>query len=723
MSNRNYNVFFNTHTVSGIVISVALYVIFFTGAFALFKDEIASWENGKHAKNILREHIDYDFLLKKLSEKNHLTSRDIRFYLGRGEDDIYVLTSPAKDTINIPNEAKYQNYQAINIHTGETATYTEKYNLGEFLYRLHFFVQIPTVGIYLAGFVSLFFLFAIVTGVIVHWKKIISNFYQFNPKIALKRVWTDAHTALGIIGLPFQFMYAVTATFFCLSIFVLLPANFLYGGNETKLMSDLRPDNKTYEWIAKTNKTLPSINQFVKENTNRWSYFKPTYVLVKNYGGINMKYYLMGELAPHKRFLSSGMVIYDFKTDKISVIRNPNNSKYIDDIQLSMKRLHYGDFGGVALKVIYFILALITCFVIITGVLIWIEARNKKSMTLQQRLYTAKIGHIYLAVCLSLYPVTALFFLVVKLLPEAYQTQKMSFLYTWFFVVWLLATLYFRFKRNNYFTNKITLLTGSILGFLIPLISGIVSNNWIWITYENKQFDILTIDLLWIGISILSLFIYFKIKPSVKAKSAFAKHPIDYKNRKQLLAEEAQKTTSREKQVINHLGASPRGIQKKLFYLFQGKPRIIEPLAIAPRLKNKNYVPMRTKISILWIFLAIGWIVHHIYGLFNIYYNETLVMEDATGEAPFTHHLYRILFEGMCLLFGLLTIEISKKWFKATSLVWASIATLYNIYHFFEAVMYESDNISEIFMLLLVSIASVFLVLNIYKWLTLKDEV
>ncbi len=687
MSNRNYNVFFNTHTISGIVISVALYVIFFTGAFALFKDEIEAWEDGKHSQNIARENIDYDSLLKKLSENHYLTSRDIRFYLGHKSDNIYVLTSAAKDTVNIPDEAKYQNYQAINIHTGETASYVEKYGLGEFLYRLHFFTQIPTIGIYLAGFVSLFFLFAIVTGVIVHWKKIISNFYQFNPKIALKRVWTDAHTALGIIGLPFQFMYAVTAAYFCLSLFVLLPANFLYGGDQDKLMEDLRPDRTSYEWIAKTDKEIPSVNKFIKENANRWSHFNSNYVLIKNYGGTNMKYCLIGELDYKERFLSLGMVFYDFETDKTSIVRNPNESKYTDDIQLSVSRLHYGNFGGITVKVIYFILAIITCFVIITGVLIWIEARNKKSMSLKQRLYTAKVGHIYLAICLSLFPVIALFFLVVKLLPEAYQTQKMGVLYTWFFVIWLLATLYFRFKRNNYLTNKTTLLVGTVLGFLVPVTSGIISNNWIWNTYKAKQFDILTVDLLWIGISVTALFIYLKIKPEVKAKSTFTKHPIDYKNRKQLLAEEAQKTT---KDLTNE--------KKQL-------------------LNDKNHIPMRTKIIILWIFLAIGWIVHHIYGLFNIYYNETLMMEGATGEAPFIHHIYRILFEGMCLLFGLLTIEISKKWFKVTSIVWASIAGLYNVYHFLEAILHESSNISEIFMLLLVAIASVFLIINIYKWI------
>ncbi|MEM6684180.1 MAG: PepSY domain-containing protein, partial [Bacteroidota bacterium] len=222
---------------------------------------------------------------------------------------------------------------------------------------------------------------------------------------------------------------------------------------------------------------------------------------------------------------------------------------------------------------------------------------------------------------------------------------------------------------------------------LIPLTNGMVYNNWIWNTYKNHQIEIFTIDVLWICLSVIGLFIYFKIKPSIKEKSAFTKHPIDFKNRHILLAEEAKQH--------------------------------IENLSENQQIEDKNYIPMRTKIVILWIFLGIGWIIHHMYGLFNIYYNETLVLEGATGEAPMIHHIYRILFEGICLFFGLLTIEVSKKWFIITSLIWAGIAGLYNVYHFVVAIIFESENISEIFMLLLMTIASIFLVRNLYKWKTL----
>ena len=67
MSKRSYNIFLHTHTVSGIVISVALYIIFFAGAFALIKDEITVWEKGiNYTRNVEENFIDYDVLIEKI---------------------------------------------------------------------------------------------------------------------------------------------------------------------------------------------------------------------------------------------------------------------------------------------------------------------------------------------------------------------------------------------------------------------------------------------------------------------------------------------------------------------------------------------------------------------------------------------------------------------------------------------------------------------------------
>lgn len=688
MSNKNYNVFFNTHTVSGIVISVALYVIFFAGAFALFKDEIQVWEEGKTVSHIERKNINYDKILSSLNKKYQLTGRDLEINFGEKSDYIYVNMTASKDSI-ASETGKLSNLFFTNINSLKSKSYEEQYSLGEFLYRLHFFQQLPIIGIYLAGFVSLFFLFAIITGVIVHWKKIISNFFVFNPKATLKRLWADAHTALGIIGLPFQFIFAVTGTYFAMSLFVLLPANILYNGNQDKLMEDLRPERKIQKWIVKSDIKKPSFNVFVKKAAVKWEGFHLTQAYVKNYGGVNMKYIISGEIESSNRFIGLGRITFNPYSGKTEIIKNPKKLNYNEDAQRVLTRLHFGDYGGITMKIVYFILALITCFVIITGVLIWIESRNKKSMTLRQRLYTAKIGHIYLAVCLSMLPVTALSFLFVKF-SKGIFLDKQSSIYYFYFIIWMIFILFFRYKRDNYYTNKISLLLGALFSFLIPISNGFISGNWIWITLYNNQYNIAFIDLLWLIIALISLGIYCKINPKIKEQSSFYKYPIDFKKSKRLLTKET-KTTSL---IINKKSLNTS--------------------------TDKNHIPMRTKIIILWMFLAIGWIVHHMYGLFNIYYNETLIMNGATGKAPFTHHIYRILFEGMCLLFALLTVELSKKWFKIISFIWAIIVGLYNVYHFFEAIVYESGNISEIFMLTLVAIASIFININIYKWIKNK---
>lgn len=530
MSKRNYNVFFNMHTVSGIVISVALYVIFFAGAFAFFKDEIKIWQEGTAISHTERKDVNFDAILKEFDTKYDLLGRDIRLNFGDESDEISVFMSASKDSL-ASEKGKKSHFFYKNIISKKENTYAENYSLGEFLYRLHFLDQIPyPIGRYLSGFVAFFFLFAIVTGVIVHWKKIISNFYSFNPKVILKRVWTDAHTALGVIGLPFQFMFAVSGTYFILGILVLVPANFLYNGDRAKLMTDLRPSRKSYEWTVKSDqKNIPSFNAFVTKTEKKWNDFTVTRGFIKNYGGENMKYIINGELKTDKRFIGVGSVVYDAYSGAIESEKNPNVLSYVEDSQFIFGRLHFANFGGYPLKIIYFILALITCFVIITGVLIWIEARNKKSMTLKQRLYTAKVGHIYLAICLSMLPVTTLAFLFVRVTYGMFENPK-SAIYWFYFSVWAIFILFYRFKRNNYFTNKNSLVLGAIFGFLIPIVNGITSENWLWKTYKNHQYEIFTIDIFWILISITSLLFYFKIKPKSEMKSSFIKNPIDYKH-------------------------------------------------------------------------------------------------------------------------------------------------------------------------------------------------
>ncbi len=661
-SKRIYNIFFNLHTVSGIVISVALYIIFLAGAFSLFKEEIHDWENDVVEERVSRREIDYDRVLNFLDEEFALKGRDLQANLTGNDNSIKVYFSGRKDTVS-NNE---NSYYIVDSETLNLKTYENDYSLGEFLYRLHFFHQIPYVGIYIAGLVALFMLFALGAGLVIHWKKIVSNFYTFQPKQKLNRIWSSAHTALGVLGFPFQIVIGVTGAYFCLNFLVLAPALALYEGDQNKLMEDLLPAKRYVKWENASKENIPSFNSFITESCQIWNNFEPTNFYIKNYAGSNAEYIISGNIYEDNIFNAKGRVSLSVIDNKLTVEKNPFQTNFIEDFQSITAKLHFASFGGISIKLVYFLLSLITCFVIISGVLLWVEARNKKNISLEKRIYTTNVGHVYTAICLSILPVTAASFIFVKFLPKNIIDKTIP-IYLFFFISWFLMSFYLRYKRDHYFTNRLCLLLTSIFGFLIPLSFVVTSKSEFSFVYNSYSINL--INALWLFISLLSLFIYIKINPEIKKQSSYYKLPI----------------------------------QKLNFKKYQYQDQILT-----------NLLPMQTKIIFLWLTAAILWIIHHIYGLFNIYYVDSLMIEGSDGTVPVIHHIYRILFEGSCLLFAILSIQITKKGFLLTAFVWASLAALYNLYHLITAIIYESDNISEIFMLVLMILVSYFLVYNYY---------
>jgi len=514
MSNRNYNIFFHTHTVSGIVISVVLYIIFFAGSFAFFRDDIANWERGESASISKEIQLDYDKALKTLDTAYDLRGRKITISQPHNEKKVAISLEATKDSL-ASKKAREAQFLYIDNSTYTTSTYEETYNLGEFIYRLHFLAQIPyPVGYYLSGFIALFFLFAIVTGVLLHWKKIVSNFYVFRPKEKLKIWWTDAHTSLGMLGLPFQFVYAVTGAFFMIKLLIVAPAvQFLYQGDQEKLYKELEYTETEAEYGNKSLTKTFSINEIVTATKKNWNDFDITRVQIQNYGDVKMHVIVEGEMIYSKKFTGIGKINYNVATGERVIPKNPiAQSSYLDIVKNVLYRIHFGDYGGYGLKIISFTLGILTCFVIISGVMIWLVARDKKNMPDKKRCFNERVVRIYLAICLSMYPVTALTFIVAKL---CYPLGKDN-LYRVYFISWLVLAIFFILKKNNNFTNRFCLLSGSILGFLIPIANGIKTGNWFWISFSNHQFQLFFVDVFWIILSSVTLYAAYKLKITSK---------------------------------------------------------------------------------------------------------------------------------------------------------------------------------------------------------------
>ena len=541
LGNKNYNVLFHTHTVAGIVISFALFVIFYAGAFSLFRHEIAQWEN-PDMRQPVPENFDYDQALMKVDSiyGGLNLHENTNLWIPNKESPVFrVYGAMNTNDSTVERMAAY-----VNPTTMEVQDIREpKTTLSETIYFLHYFRQIPIIGLYLSGLVALFFLFAIVTGLLVHWRNLLTKMYAFVKEGKWKVIWTNAHTVLGVIGIPFQVIYAVTGAFFGLLLLILIPAAFLlYGGDQEKLLNKVNPAAAlTVDENAKPAKHFSLTEMAQKIKADYPDYYIGN-VLTRNYGKEDALAFW--NLDNHQDIHARGSLTMRLKDgvvlEEYSII--PEKANYSYSIINFIFKLHFGSFGGYTLRVIYFVLSMITCFMIISGILIWRTARDNNKYTLKQRVFHHKVTKWYLAICLSMYPAFAIIFLANKLVPMD-MIGRVTLVNQIFFLSWLGLTILGLFWKNYSAQNRNYLLLGGVLSLLIPVANGAVTGGWIWNMWSTYHW-VAYVDLFWLLAGVTSLYLAgFVLK--VKSVSDFPQ-PLEDE-----IVEENPEKVSGPKPIIN----------------------------------------------------------------------------------------------------------------------------------------------------------------------------
>ncbi len=508
---RLYNAMFHTHTVSGIVISFALFVCFYAGAVALFMDEIYRWENPEaRFESLSSSNIDYDKVLEVVLVNNPDIDINKRFsFVPPTKENPFIWFNGNLKTTENKEAKRFSAY--INPYTYKVTPYENpKTHMGRTIYELHYFRQIPVIGIYLSGFVAFFFLFAIFTGVLTHWKNIITKFYAFTTKGKWKQIWTNSHTSLGIIALPFQLIYAITGALLGLSILLLAPSAFLmFDGDTNEIIKTIRPDAAIkYDKNAKKIEQGYSFTAINKDISSNYPDKKITFIYTGNYGKedgtVNIR------VDDKKSITGDGIFIYSRKNGKLLNAIIPDKKNYSKGAYGVLIKLHYATYGGIFLKIIYFILAMITCYIIISGVMIWQTARDNPKYTEKQRRFHHIITKIYLAICLSMFPTVALIFIANKVISMELE-NRIIYVNSIFFLGWLLLAIIGLFWNNYKKLNRNYLIIGGILSLVIPILNGIYTGDWIWISLSKGQYLVASVDIFWIFTGITGLVIATKL--------------------------------------------------------------------------------------------------------------------------------------------------------------------------------------------------------------------
>ncbi|MGI9527511.1 MAG: PepSY-associated TM helix domain-containing protein [Weeksellaceae bacterium] len=517
MKKRLFNIFFNIHTVAGIFISAILFVMFFTGTLSFLRDEFIAWERNQPILPDNFHKVDFDYLLHYIGTVENLDNRNLSFEQYYEEEYLLATLSERLSENSESEEKSLGDYFMINYKTASVGDYEEDYSVGELIYRLHFLAPLNIQGRYgymLAGFVSFFFLIVLMTGIYIHWDKMISHFYVFRATAKWKTIWTDSHITMGFIGLPFQLIYAITGCALLLSAsFFINPAiDYLYSKNSDAYYKNTEVTSPIELSLSQQRLTNDfSINHLITNAKELQPDLVWTKLKIDHINNKNMTVEFVGHLPYKKDVSSQGLIKFKVESGEILDQVNPEKSfSYSVTVNNILHRLHFGDFGGYPLKIIFMVLGFLSSYVIISGVMIWYVARDKKTISPRKRRINFFLTKLYLSISLALIPIIAMSLIASKLNNLYFGITNKAFLYHTFYYGWGVLIIVLMTLRSFKQIVTSVLILIILFSFIIPLMNGL-TNKWIWETLNPTFISIFSVDFLWCVIGMISLYALMRL--------------------------------------------------------------------------------------------------------------------------------------------------------------------------------------------------------------------
>lgn len=364
----------HAHSWLGLILSGALMIVFFCGSLSFFKANILAWEQYHHKTSALPEAIlTPGEISKKLMAQGYHIPADHRVLLLFPTQN-----APYYHAIFSSQQANGQ-HQRHSIYfdpvTGKKLTQPpNQYYLAEYLYKLHIDLNIP-YGVEIVGIVSVLFFVIILSGLLIHLKKMIKYFFQYRLN-KNKDTYLDGHNLIGVTTLPYTLMYALTGVVFNLSILYQASFGGLVFQNDIQALSQtsgfdvptqFELSGQPMDWktidlaIAHANQALPGAQVYLAKI---WGFSDQN---------AQMQLRLVNTHDISKRLTIDYPLNNYLNYQAESVTDNPVQASYH-----ILKQLHYGHFGGITLQFVYFVLGLGCCYLILSGNLIWLEKQAAK---------------------------------------------------------------------------------------------------------------------------------------------------------------------------------------------------------------------------------------------------------------------------------------------------------------------------------------------------------
>ena len=364
-SQRTLNRLFVLHSWAGIVTGLLMFIVCFSGAVVVFKNEIDLWANPSLAQ-LPRSATpaSLDAVLAQLHTR----------YPGATVETIALPDAVNPSYFAFVRErgapASTRTKVALRSDTGTVVGPVDS-QLGQTLRMLHVFLFFGPRWI--VGFLGAAMLVLIATGIVIH-RKILAELFTQRWGRSFRVVMSDLHKSAGIWGLGFHILIAATGAWMGLA--PLFEQGYKYvTTSSTEAAATAKPARKAAGDAAEPLQ-MQSLDALYATAQQAVPGLEARYVSMRRWGTDTAEASFTGNLDGH--LASTARVDVNAATGVSRKVHDPRTAGFWSLVNGLMEPLHFGDFGGLALKWLYFFLGMTPAFLSISGTLIWLDARQQR---------------------------------------------------------------------------------------------------------------------------------------------------------------------------------------------------------------------------------------------------------------------------------------------------------------------------------------------------------
>lgn len=387
MKKEQLGLWLQAHRFLGVTLGIVIFATCLTGTAMVFRDELRLWCSPLAQRSAELGERAPEFSNARELEGEEL-SRVVQSFLAE-----HPIDQVSRGLILLPDnrdalyELIYQKPQAKSL----TRAYIDARDLAylgessvqaaDFIFAIHANLALRgKLGRTLVGIMGVFMLLLIVTGVLIHRKKI-KNLFALRWVGTARRFYTDAHNAMGLWGLPFHFMIAFTGAILGVkSLLVLVPAVAEFRGDVRKAKQELRPPAVQRNGEMATMAPIAQLWQegMAKLDEEIEQDFVPTMISLDAWGEkpavMSISGAIPGALLPENEAFSLRLSGVDAKVkDLENGLEGGMFRRGFD----ALAPLHYGDFSGWSLRILYFLFGISTTILAATGLSIWAQRQSQ----------------------------------------------------------------------------------------------------------------------------------------------------------------------------------------------------------------------------------------------------------------------------------------------------------------------------------------------------------